>query len=165
MEFYTAEELSERMGAFITSNARYRFVDYHLVLAGKKFYENPSRENAENFRKIKELSSKLFINAVDEARSNEMIKKAYSILDFNHRKRLRVVPESDHFERGKVLWSSNDREVKREAAREFELASENPDINRGWSRKELLLLTSEAYGRLEMFDDELRLHKKIREMG
>ena len=165
MKDYTVEELSGKLDEFITSNARYRFVDHHLILAGKKFFENPSRENTENFRRIKELSSNLFIDAIDEAKSNRIIKKAYSILDFNHKKKPRIIPESNHLERGKILWSSNNNEIKKQAAMEFELAGENPDPNSGWSRKELLLLASEAYGRLGMFDKELELHKKIREIG
>jgi translation initiation factor IF-2 len=160
---YTVQELKEKIKNFVTEGARFRFAGHYLNKAGEKFYENPTRENAENFKKIKELNSNLFIKALDEAKTNTLIKKVNSILEAGGGRKLNILPREDHFERARVLWASKKEEVRKQAAREFELASENP--KQGWSKKETLLLAAEAYGRLEMFEDELRLHEIIKKIS
>jgi GTPase involved in cell partitioning and DNA repair len=159
------EDVREKVKEFVTANGKYRFANHAFEIIADK-YDEMDEESQKKFKELGEMSSRLFAEAVDETMHDNIMSRINNTLETGRKNRARIIPveAKNHFEKGRALWISDNDEIKRQAAQEFEKASEDPPRNSEWTKRQLMLLAAEAYGRLEMFDDELRLHKKIKEM-
>ncbi len=184
INYYSPEEVEEKLQKLATYSAKLRLVEYAKMLTNEAWNETlrsikKQGKKSNTLKKLKEMQNDYLqkfseldwikINndlarKASEEQHGETMQKINNFFDeIKENKKLKLIKkENTPLEKGKILWSLNKPESRIEAAREFEKASEQQ--NEKLTQKELLIITAEAYGKNRMFEDEIRIHRKIREL-
>jgi hypothetical protein len=155
-------EVKNHLEQLQTNTAKERYAAHSRNLIRTRLMSLPQKELFKEYgktlNKLEDIRSSLLPEVIEEIKNDALMKLVNQTL--SPKKLIKIQTKSDSvlraYQNGLVKWNQNDEEQaaeslenQKQAAKEFENAG-------------LLYLAAEAYGRLELYDEELRLHRIIR---